>query len=72
MDSLIFSRNKLSSIGVIALIESSKKIEVVNLDWSYNEPCAKIVSDSYIKYMEASPSIKLVKMRGCFVESNAL
>lgn len=68
METVSFSHNKLTSVGVIALIESAKRLELINLDWSYNEPCAKIVSDAYIKYLETNPSVKSVKLRGSFLE----
>jgi hypothetical protein len=68
MDSVTFSHNKLTSVGVISLIESAKRLELINLDWSYNEPSAKIVSDAYIKYLETNPSVKSVRLRGSFLD----
>jgi hypothetical protein len=51
MDTVVFTNNKLTSIGVVAIIEASKRLELVNIDWSYNEPASRIVSDAYIKYL---------------------
>lgn len=69
MDSIAVTHNKLTSVGVIALIEASKRLDIINIDWSYNEPASRIVSDAYIKYLESSPSVKSVRLRGCILES---
>jgi len=68
MDTLVMAHNRMTSVGVIALIEVSKRLDLINIDWSYNEPASRIVSDAYIKYLESSPSVKSVKLRGCILE----
>jgi hypothetical protein len=69
LDSIVVTHNKMTSVGVIALIEASKRLDLITIDWSYNEPASRIVSDAYVKYLESSPSVKSVRLRGCILES---
>lgn len=36
MDTISLTHNKLTSVGVVSLIENAKRLDLISLDWSYN------------------------------------